>query len=164
MSRAPTPRLGPVWLVLGGMLSVQFGAVISKGLFGEIPPVGMVLLRLATSSLILLAVARPRVRGRSAVDWAVPVLAPTSTFGINAEVAVPEVTVLTIISRSLRAVVELTASLSRSGWVLSSTRRLGARTVSTTYGFMTSPSLAMPAATMAICNGVAATSYWPMPL
>ena len=74
MSRAPTPRLGPVWLVLGGMLSVQFGAVISKGLFGEIPPVGMVFLRLATSSLILLAVARPRVRGRSAIDWR-PVLA-----------------------------------------------------------------------------------------
>ena len=74
MSREPTRRLGPVWLVLGGMLSVQFGAVISKGLFGEIPPVGMVFLRLATSSLILLAVARPRVRGRSAIDWR-PVLA-----------------------------------------------------------------------------------------
>ena len=74
MRGASTPRLGPVWLVLGGMLSVQFGAVISKGLFGEIPPVGMVFLRLATSSLILLAVARPRVRGRSAIDWR-PVLA-----------------------------------------------------------------------------------------
>jgi threonine/homoserine efflux transporter RhtA len=29
---------------------VQFGAAVSKGLFGEIPPVGMVLLRLVTSS------------------------------------------------------------------------------------------------------------------
>jgi hypothetical protein len=27
-----------VWLVLVGILSVQFGAVVSKGLFGEIPP------------------------------------------------------------------------------------------------------------------------------
>jgi inner membrane transporter RhtA len=63
-----------VSLVLIGILSVQFGAAVSKGLFVEIPPVGMVLLRLATSSLILLALARPRLDGRSAADWR-PVLA-----------------------------------------------------------------------------------------
>lgn len=56
------------------MLSVQFGAAVSKGQFDEIPPVGMVLLRLVTSSLILLVVARPRLGGRSAADWR-PVLA-----------------------------------------------------------------------------------------
>ena len=56
-------------LVLIGILSVQFGAAVSKGLFGEIPPVGMVLLRLVTSSLILLALARPRLGGRTAADW-----------------------------------------------------------------------------------------------
>jgi inner membrane transporter RhtA len=66
--------LSPVWLVLAGILSVQIGAVISKGLFGEIPPVGMVFLRLVTSSLILLAVVRPRLRARPAGDWP-PVLA-----------------------------------------------------------------------------------------
>ena len=69
-----TPRLSPVWLVLVGILSVQFGAAISKGRFGEIPPVGMVFLRLITSSLILLAVVRPRLRGRLVTDWW-PVLA-----------------------------------------------------------------------------------------
>jgi inner membrane transporter RhtA len=58
-----------VLLVLIGILSVQFGASISKRLFGEIPPIGMVLLRLATSSLILLALARPRLAGRTAADW-----------------------------------------------------------------------------------------------
>jgi inner membrane transporter RhtA len=63
-----------VSLVLIGILSVQFGAAVSKGQFGEIPPVGMVLLRLATSSLILLALARPRLDGRTAADWR-PVLA-----------------------------------------------------------------------------------------
>jgi inner membrane transporter RhtA len=68
------PRLSPVWLVLIGILSVQWGAVVSKGLFGEIPPVGMVFLRLSTSSLILLAFARPRLRGRTPADWR-PVLA-----------------------------------------------------------------------------------------
>ena len=55
------------------------------------------------------------------------------------------------------------AWLKRSGCACSRTRRLGERTVLTTYGFMTSPPLAMPAATIAICSGVAATSYWPMP-
>jgi inner membrane transporter RhtA len=70
----PAARLSPVWLVLIGILSVQFGAAVSKGLFGEIPPVGMVLLRLFTSSLILLALARPRLGGRTAADWR-PVLA-----------------------------------------------------------------------------------------
>jgi inner membrane transporter RhtA len=58
-----------VWLVLIGITSVQFGAAVSKGQFGEIPPIGMVLLRLLTSSLILLALARPRLSGRNAADW-----------------------------------------------------------------------------------------------
>jgi inner membrane transporter RhtA len=74
VARVSTPRLSPVWLVLIGILSVQFGAVVSKGQFGEIPPVGMVFLRLVTSCLILLAIARPRLRGRAVGDWR-PVLA-----------------------------------------------------------------------------------------
>ena len=53
----PGGRLSPVSLVLIGIMSVQFGAAVSKSLFGEIPPVGMVLLRLLTSSLILLDVS-----------------------------------------------------------------------------------------------------------
>jgi inner membrane transporter RhtA len=63
-----------VSLVLIGILSVQFGAAISKGQFDEIPPVGMVLLRLFTSAVILLALARPRLRGRTSSEWR-PVLA-----------------------------------------------------------------------------------------
>lgn len=62
-------RLSPVWLVLGGILSVQFGAAIAKHLFDEVPPTAMVWLRLVTSTIVLLAWARPRVRGRSRVDW-----------------------------------------------------------------------------------------------
>ena len=71
-----TPRpsrslLGPVGLVLIGILSVQLGAAIAKGLFGEISPTAMVWLRLVTSALVLAAVARPRFTGRSRHDWLV---------------------------------------------------------------------------------------------
>ena len=56
-------------LVLIGILSVQIGAAIAKGLFGEISPTAMVWLRLVTSALVLVAVARPRFTGRSRHDW-----------------------------------------------------------------------------------------------
>ena len=61
----------PVWFVLAGILSVQVGAAFSKGLFDEVSPTAMVWLRLATSTLVLLLLARPRLRGRSGSDWAV---------------------------------------------------------------------------------------------
>lgn len=65
--------LGPVGLVLVGILSVQLGAAIAKGLFGEISPTAMVWLRLVTSALVLAAVARPRLAGRTRTDWVVVV-------------------------------------------------------------------------------------------
>ena len=60
-----------VWLVVGGIVSVQVGAAIAKDLFHLVPPTAMVWLRLVTSAVILLALARPRLRGRSAADWRV---------------------------------------------------------------------------------------------
>ena len=60
-----------VWLVVIGIISVQAGAAIAKDLFGTISPTSMVFLRLVTSTLVLLAVARPSVRGRSRSDWLV---------------------------------------------------------------------------------------------
>jgi inner membrane transporter RhtA len=70
-TRANRDVLGPVGLVLVGILSVQVGAAIAKGLFGEISPTAMVWLRLATSALVLAAVVRPRLRGRTRHDWLV---------------------------------------------------------------------------------------------
>ena len=64
-------RIPAVWLVLGGIVSVQFGAAIAKDLFPLVPPTAMVWLRLVTSAVVLLVVARPRVRGRSRRDWLV---------------------------------------------------------------------------------------------
>lgn len=68
-SRPSSARWGPVWLVVIGIVSVQVGAAVAKGLFDEITPTSMVWLRLVTSALVLAAVARPQVRGRSRQDW-----------------------------------------------------------------------------------------------
>jgi inner membrane transporter RhtA len=61
--------LSPVWLVLGGIASVQLGAAFAKDLFGQIDPTALVWLRLVTSSVILVLIARPRTRGRTRADW-----------------------------------------------------------------------------------------------
>ncbi len=63
--------MSPVWLVIGGILSVQLGAGLAKGLFDEITPTALVWLRLVTSALVLAAIARPRLRGRTRADWLV---------------------------------------------------------------------------------------------
>ncbi len=60
-----------MWLVVSAILSVQVGAAFSKSLFDVTSPTVMVWLRLATSTLVLLLIARPRVTGRSRADWAV---------------------------------------------------------------------------------------------
>lgn len=60
-----------IWLVVIGIVSVQAGAAIAKDLFGTITPTSMVFLRLVTSTVVLLAIARPTWRGRSRGDWLV---------------------------------------------------------------------------------------------
>jgi inner membrane transporter RhtA len=52
---------------------VQVGAAVAKGLFDEISPTAMVWLRLATSAVVLMVLARPRFRGRGRQDWMVVV-------------------------------------------------------------------------------------------
>jgi inner membrane transporter RhtA len=68
-----TRRIPAVWLVLAGILSVQFGAAIAKDLFDRISPTTLVWLRLATSAVFLGLLARPVLRGRSRQDWLVVV-------------------------------------------------------------------------------------------
>jgi inner membrane transporter RhtA len=72
-SSVRTARVSPVWLVVGGILSVQFGAGIAKTLFDEVTPTTIVWLRLATSAVVLLAIARPVLRGRTGRDWLVAI-------------------------------------------------------------------------------------------
>ena len=67
--RTVVDRIPAVWLVIAGILSVQFGAAIAKDLFPLVPPTAMVWMRLATSAVIFLVVVRPRLRGRTRDDW-----------------------------------------------------------------------------------------------
>nr|WP_239579267.1 EamA family transporter [Microlunatus panaciterrae] len=76
-------RVPAVWLVVGGILSVQFGAAIAKDLFHLVPPTAMVWMRLATSAVIFLVVVRPRVRGRTRVDWLVALAFGVSLVTMN---------------------------------------------------------------------------------
>jgi inner membrane transporter RhtA len=73
--------LSPVWLVLMGILSVQLGAGVAKTVFDEVAPTTIVWLRLVTSALLLLAIARPALGGRDRRDWWV-VLAFGLTLGV----------------------------------------------------------------------------------
>lgn len=64
--RIPAPLL-----VIGGIVSLQVGAAIAKSFFGSLPPTAFVWLRLLCTATILLAVARPRLTGRSRGDLVV---------------------------------------------------------------------------------------------
>jgi inner membrane transporter RhtA len=70
---SPKGPVSPIWLVLVGILSVQFGAGVAKSLFDEVEPTTIVWLRLVTSAVVLVAIIRPTLRGRSRQDWLVVV-------------------------------------------------------------------------------------------
>jgi inner membrane transporter RhtA len=70
-------------LVLGAIVSVQSGAAIATRLFPTVGPGGAVLLRIGLAAVVLLAVARPRIRaGRR--DLALAVLFGLALAGMNA--------------------------------------------------------------------------------
>lgn len=66
-------RTAPL-LVLGGVVSVQFGGAFAATLVPRIGAPGSVLLRLVFAMVILYAVARPSWRRRSRRDWGTVVL------------------------------------------------------------------------------------------
>jgi inner membrane transporter RhtA len=73
VSRTPPPQV----LLLGSIASVQFGSAFAAKLFAQAGPGGVVFLRLALSGLALIAVTRPRLRGRTRAD-----LVAAVTFGL----------------------------------------------------------------------------------
>ncbi len=64
-----SPRIPPLPAVLAGIVSVQGGAALAKGLFPALGPAGTVGLRIGLSALILLAAFRPSLRGLTAAQW-----------------------------------------------------------------------------------------------
>lgn len=70
-------RYSAVGLLVAGMLSVQFGAAFAITLFDELGGGGTVFLRSLFAAAILLAVFRPRIRGRSREE-----LALAGAFGV----------------------------------------------------------------------------------
>jgi inner membrane transporter RhtA len=60
LARAPSTGL-----VLCGIASVQFGSALAATLFSRVGPGGAVLLRLVSASIVLVAIWRPRIGGRS---------------------------------------------------------------------------------------------------
>jgi inner membrane transporter RhtA len=67
--RTHLEAIPPVPAILIGMVSVQTGAALAKGLFPALGPIGTVGLRVALSTMMLLAAFRPRVRGMTAAQW-----------------------------------------------------------------------------------------------
>jgi inner membrane transporter RhtA len=58
-------------LVLASIVSVQMGAAVARQLFDRVDPSGVVLLRQGVAAVVLMAVVRPRLRGRTRRDWVV---------------------------------------------------------------------------------------------
>ncbi len=61
-------RIPSLGLVLGGIVSIQFGAAFAATLFDELGAAGVSLLRLGFAALVLLAVWRPRPSAHAPAD------------------------------------------------------------------------------------------------
>lgn len=64
-------------MIVGAIISVQVGAAIAATMFDEVGAAGMVFLRLGFASIILCALGRPKLRGRTRRDWQL-----TAVFGV----------------------------------------------------------------------------------
>ncbi len=78
LARSPSTAL-----VIGGIASVQFGAAIAATLFDRVGPAGTAFLRLTFGTLILLAVWRPRLAGRTRRDLRLAALFGLVLAGMN---------------------------------------------------------------------------------
>jgi inner membrane transporter RhtA len=76
-------RVPPIGLVLCGVTSIQFGAALAATMFDDLGAAGTSALRLGFAALILVALMRPRVRGRSARDLRLVALFGLTLGGMN---------------------------------------------------------------------------------
>ncbi|WP_372514343.1 EamA family transporter [Streptomyces fragilis] len=86
---APVPAggsrraLGPVGLVLGGVVSVQFGSALAVNLMDRTSALGVVAIRLVVAAALLLVFCRPRLRGHSRADWGTVIAFAGTLAGMN---------------------------------------------------------------------------------
>jgi inner membrane transporter RhtA len=83
VSGSPVDRVPAPLLVLGAVASVQTGSAVARTLFDALGPGGVVLLRLGLSSLLLLAVLRPRFWRWSGASLRSAVLLGIAMAGMN---------------------------------------------------------------------------------
>jgi inner membrane transporter RhtA len=76
-------RIPPTLLVLVAVSSVQFGAALAKTIFDEAGPAGTVFLRVLFAAIVLMAIWRPALRGRTRADWRLIALFGLSLGGMN---------------------------------------------------------------------------------
>jgi inner membrane transporter RhtA len=81
--RRPGGRVFGPALMVCSMTSLQFGAALSASLFPRIGAAGASTLRLGFAALIMLAIARPRMRGWSRHHWVSVALLGGSLAGMN---------------------------------------------------------------------------------
>jgi len=58
-----------ILMTLAAIACVQVGSGLAKDLFDAAGPLAMVWLRVTTASVLMLVVVRPKLRGRTRVDW-----------------------------------------------------------------------------------------------
>jgi len=78
VDRVPAP-----FLVLGAIISVQFGSAVARTLFDDLGAAGITLLRLLLAAAVLLAVLRPRVRRWPGSSWRAALLLGAAMAGMN---------------------------------------------------------------------------------
>ncbi|WP_239013248.1 EamA family transporter [Streptomyces sioyaensis] len=76
-------RIGSVALVIGGIVSLQFGSSVAVLLFPRAGALGVVTLRLVVAALVLLVFCRPKVRGYTRGDWATVLAFGFALAGMN---------------------------------------------------------------------------------
>jgi inner membrane transporter RhtA len=96
-----TRRVPAPLLVLAAVVSVQFGGALAATLVPLVGVFGSVTLRLTIAAAVLLAIMRPRLRGRTTADWLVVgafgvVLAMMNLFFYGALARIPIGVVVTI--------------------------------------------------------------------
>jgi inner membrane transporter RhtA len=67
--RARTGQTPAILLVVAGLACQEVGASLAVLLFPRVGPLGMVMLRLVFSAIVLMLIARPRLRGHSRDGW-----------------------------------------------------------------------------------------------